>query len=69
MMINRIDGAYPVEPVHRITRKKRVKHADNLIKSEAVKTYAEIKDERLGKYVDITIDGPIFEKNKYSYWI
>ena len=69
MMVTRIDRIYPIEPVQRITRIKRVKGLDNRIKSGDIKKFAEIKDERLGKYVDITIDGPIVEKNSYCYWV
>jgi len=69
MMVKRIERVYAIEPVQRITGLKRVKRLDNRYKSGDAKKFAEIKDERVGKYVDITVEGPIYEKYSYSYWV
>ncbi|GBU28100.1 hypothetical protein R84B8_01658 [Treponema sp. R8-4-B8] len=68
MLITRIERIPSIEPIQRITWMKRVKRINNRIKSADIKRVAEIRDTRLGKYIDVTVEGPIHEKNSYCYW-
>jgi len=62
MKISRIERISPIKPIQRITRVKRVKRIEKKI--------IEIRDERIGKYVDITVEGPITGNEvSYIYWI
>jgi hypothetical protein len=59
MKISRVERISSIAPIQRITPVKRVKRIKKKI--------TEIRDERMGKYVDISVEGPITgNENSYS---